>query len=249
MPLIDWLADLARHAKRRLMVRLVKGAYWDTEIKRAQERGLDTYPVFTRKLATDVSYLACAKQLLAGEAFYPQFATHNAHTGAAILEFAGERTDWEFQRLHGMGEALYDEIVGPDKMNRPCRVYAPVGGHEDLLAYLVRRLLENGANTSFVNRIADERAPIDEIVADPVAQLARLPHKPHPRIPLPRGLFGPVRQNSHGIDLADPRALMKLRDEMEAALHRWKCRPSIRATIAVRSARSPQPGRRRLSGL
>ena len=201
------------------MVRLVKGAYWDTEIKRAQERGLDGYPVFTRKLATDVSYLACAKQLFAaGSALYPQFATHNAHSLAAILELSGGRTDWEFQRLHGMGEALYDEVVGRDKMNRPCRVYAPVGGHEDLLAYLVRRLLENGANTSFVNRIVDERAPIDEIVADPIARLAALPRKPHPKIPLPRDLFQPERCNSQGLDLADPRALADLRKGLAEAL-------------------------------
>ena len=219
LPLVDWLADVARRAKRRLMVRLVKGAYWDTEIKRAQERGLDGYPVFTRKLATDVSYLACAKQLFAaGSALYPQFATHNAHSLAAILELSGGRTDWEFQRLHGMGEALYDEVVGRDKMNRPCRVYAPVGGHEDLLAYLVRRLLENGANTSFVNRIVDERAPIDEIVADPIARLAALPRKPHPKIPLPRDLFQPERCNSQGLDLADPRALADLRKGLAEAL-------------------------------
>ncbi len=184
LAVIDWLADLARRSQRRLMLRLVKGAYWDSEIKRAQERGLDGYPVFTRKVATDVSYLACAKRLLAaGDAFYPQFATHNAHTLAAVLELAGTRRDWEFQRLHGMGEALYAEVVGAARMNLPCRVYAPVGSHEDLLAYLVRRLLENGANTSFVNRIVDEHAPIDEIVADPVAHLARLPVKPHPRHP------------------------------------------------------------------
>src|SRR5689334_8217436 len=219
LPLIDWLADLARRGNRRLMVRLVKGAYWDTEIKRAQERGLDGYPVFTRKLATDVSYLACAKRLFAaGSALYPQFATHNAHTLAAVLELSGGRLDWEFQRLHGMGEALYDEVVGPDKMNPPCRVYAPVGGHEDLLAYLVRRLLENGANTSFVNRIVDERAPIDDIVADPIARLAALPQKPHPKIPLPRDLFQPERRNSAGLDLADPRALADLRTGLAAAL-------------------------------
>src|SRR5437764_1740797 len=221
LPLIDWLADVARRAKRRLMVRLVKGAYWDTEIKHAQERGLDGYPVFTRKVATDVSYLACARWLFAaGSALYPQFATHNAHSLAAVLELAGSRADWEFQRLHGMGEALYHEIVGSDKLNRPCRVYAPVGGHEDLLAYLVRRLLENGANTSFVNRIVDERAPIEEIVADPVASLARLPQKPHPKIPLPRDLFRPVRPNSRGLDLADPRALVELRNGMADALRR-----------------------------
>jgi RHH-type transcriptional regulator, proline utilization regulon repressor / proline dehydrogenase / delta 1-pyrroline-5-carboxylate dehydrogenase len=217
---IDWLADLATTTKRRLMVRLVKGAYWDGEIKRAQERGLATYPVYTRKVATDVSYLACAKQLFAagGAAFYPQFATHNAHTIAAVLELAGKRRDWEFQRLHGMGEALYEEVVGPGKMNLPCRVYAPVGSHEDLLAYLVRRLLENGANDSFVNRIVDERQPIAVIVADPVAALMSLKQKPHPTIPLPRDLYRPERANSAGIDLADRRTLAELRDGLAQAL-------------------------------
>jgi RHH-type transcriptional regulator, proline utilization regulon repressor / proline dehydrogenase / delta 1-pyrroline-5-carboxylate dehydrogenase len=229
LPLIDWLADLARRAKRRLMVRLVKGAYWDSEIKRSQERGLDGYPVYTRKLATDVSYLAAVQRLMAGgSVFYPQFATHNAHTVAAILELAGKQRDWEFQRLHGMGEALYDEIVGAGHLDRPCRVYAPVGSHEDLLAYLVRRLLENGANTSFVNRIVDDAQPIDEIIADPVAALARLPAKPHPRIPLPRDLYQPARENSRGIDLADPQALKVLRDGLAAAMRRpWHAAPIV----------------------
>jgi RHH-type proline utilization regulon transcriptional repressor/proline dehydrogenase/delta 1-pyrroline-5-carboxylate dehydrogenase len=229
LPLLDWLADLAGRAGRRLMVRLVKGAYWDSEIKRAQEQGLDGYPVFTRKVATDVSYLACARRLLAeGPVFYPQFATHNAHTAAAILEFAGERGDWEFQRLHGMGETLYDEIVGAGPVSHPCRVYAPVGSHEELLAYLVRRLLENGANTSFVNRIVDDRQPVDRIIADPVAQLAGLAEKPHPRIPLPRDLFMPARKNSPGIDLADPIALAALRDGLAAEMHRpWQAAPVV----------------------
>ena len=233
LAVIDWLADLALRARRRLMLRLVKGAYWDSEIKRAQERGLDVYPVFTRKVATDVCYLACARRIFAaGPAFYPQFATHNAHTLAAILELAGGRTadgvDWEFQRLHGMGEALYAEVVGPDRMNRPCRVYAPVGSHEDLLAYLVRRLLENGANTSFVNRIVDEKEPIDDIVADPTAQLARLPAKPHPRIPLPRDLFQPVRRNSQGLDLADPGVLGELQGGLaEAVRQPWHAGPIV----------------------
>src|SRR5579885_1865704 len=183
------------------MVRLVKGAYWDSEIKRAQERGLAAYPVYTRKAATDVSYLACARKLFAaGAAFYPQFATHNAHTIAAVLELADRRTDWEFQRLHGMGEALHDQLVD---IGRPSRVYAPVGCHEDLLAYLVRRLLENGANTSFVNRIVDEAQPIDAIIADPVTALAKAASKPHPAIPLPRDLYRPERTNAAGIDLAD----------------------------------------------
>ena len=228
-PLIDWLADLARRGRRRLMVRLVKGAYWDSEIKLNQERGLDGYPVYTRKLATDVSYLATARRLLdGGSAFYPQFATHNAHTVAAVLELAGDRRDWEFQRLHGMGEVLYDEIVGPDRFDRPCRVYAPVGSHEDLLAYLVRRLLENGANTSFVNRIVDDTQPIEEIIADPVARFARLPVKPHPGIPLPRDLYAPARKNSRGVDLAHPPALIALRDGLAEAMHRpWHAAPIV----------------------
>jgi RHH-type proline utilization regulon transcriptional repressor/proline dehydrogenase/delta 1-pyrroline-5-carboxylate dehydrogenase len=223
LPLVDFLAATARRTGRRLMVRLVKGAYWDSEIKRSQERGLAGYPVFTRKVATDVSYIACAKRLIAApDAFYPQFATHNAHTVATIVELAGNRPgsnggEFEFQRLHGMGEALYEQIVGADKMNRPCRVYAPVGSHEDLLAYLVRRLLENGANTSFVNRIVDEKAPLDEIIADPIARLRRLPHKPHPRIPLPAELYGPERKNARGLDLADPLLLARLAADMDGA--------------------------------
>jgi RHH-type proline utilization regulon transcriptional repressor/proline dehydrogenase/delta 1-pyrroline-5-carboxylate dehydrogenase len=229
LPLIDWLAELARRARRRLPVRLVKGAYWDSEIKRSQERGLDDYPVYTRKLATDVSYLACARLLLApGDAFYPQFATHNAQTVAAILEFSGTRSDWEFQRLHGMGEALYDEILGPQRLARPCRIYAPVGDHEELLAYLVRRLLENGANTSFVNRIVDERQPIDEIVADPIARLAALPSKPHPRIAPPRDLYGGERKNSRGLDLDDVAVLAALGEELAAAAWApWHAAPVI----------------------
>src|SRR5260370_30314574 len=195
LPVIEWLADVARPGRRRLMVRLVKGAYWDSEIKRAQERGLDGYPVYTRKVATDVSYLACASRLLGhGAALYPQFATHNAHTVAAALEMAGNRREWEFQRLHGMGEALYEQIVGPGHLpghlapghlapghlDRPCRIYAPVGSHEALLTSLVRRLLENGANTSFVNRIVDDRQPIDDLIPHPIPRLAPLPVKPHP---------------------------------------------------------------------
>ncbi|MGH7097804.1 MAG: bifunctional proline dehydrogenase/L-glutamate gamma-semialdehyde dehydrogenase PutA [Stellaceae bacterium] len=229
LPLLDWLADLARTSRRRLMVRLVKGAYWDSEIKRAQERGLDGYPVYTRKLATDVSYLACAQRLLAGgAAFYPQFATHNAHTLAAVFEMAGARRDYEFQRLHGMGEALYHEVVGPDHLDRPCRIYAPVGSHEDLLPYLVRRLLENGANTSFVNRIVDEAEPIEEIIADPVARLAALPAKPHPKIPLPADLYGPARRNAQGLDLAAPDVLAVVRAELTAACARpWSAAPLV----------------------
>ncbi|MGQ0676413.1 MAG: bifunctional proline dehydrogenase/L-glutamate gamma-semialdehyde dehydrogenase PutA [Rhodospirillales bacterium] len=250
--LVDWLAALARRRKRRLMVRLVKGAYWDSEIKRAQERGLDSYPVFTRKASTDVSYLACARALLAdAEAFYPCFATHNAHTVAAVLELAGRRRDWEFQRLHGMGEQLYEEIVGRDKLGLPCRVYAPVGGHEELLAYLVRRLLENGANTSFVNRLVDEKAPVEAIVADPVAAVAKLAAKPHPRIPLPVRLFGPERKNSMGIDLNDPAALAPLAEAMEkAAGRKWRAAPIIGGEAAAGKAETifDPADRRRIVG-
>jgi RHH-type transcriptional regulator, proline utilization regulon repressor / proline dehydrogenase / delta 1-pyrroline-5-carboxylate dehydrogenase len=194
LPVLQWLADLAKRSQRQLPVRLVKGAYWDTEIKRAQESGYESYPVFTRKASTDVSYLACSKFMLNNRAqFFPQFATHNAHTVAAISIMAGTDKRFEFQRLHGMGEALYGHVVG----QQPCRIYAPVGSHEDLLAYLVRRLLENGANTSFVNRLADDTAPLDDIVADPVAVVAGYAAVPHPRITSPRHLFAD-RDNSKG---------------------------------------------------
>jgi RHH-type transcriptional regulator, proline utilization regulon repressor / proline dehydrogenase / delta 1-pyrroline-5-carboxylate dehydrogenase len=219
LSVIDCLADLARRHGRRLMVRLVKGAYWDMEVKRAQERGLDRYPVFTRKASTDVNYVACARRMLAaGPALYPMFATHNALSVATILELAGAGTPFEFQRLHGMGEALYEQITG--KRGLPCRVYAPVGGHEDLLAYLVRRLLENGANSSFINRLVDERAPIDEIVADPAARLKLLEVKPHPRIPLPADLYGRARRNSRGRDLADWPTLIQLKAALDQAASR-----------------------------
>jgi RHH-type proline utilization regulon transcriptional repressor/proline dehydrogenase/delta 1-pyrroline-5-carboxylate dehydrogenase len=226
---ISWLEALAARARRRIPVRLVKGAYWDTEIKRTQEQGLDDYPVFTRKLATDVSYLACARRLLAGgEAFYPQFATHNAQTLGSIIELAGNRRDFEFQRLHGMGEALYEELVGVDDGRVACRVYAPVGSHQDLLPYLVRRLLENGANTSFVNRILDQDVPLETLVEDPVRQLARLEPKRHPKIPLPRDLYGPDRQNARGIDLRDPAVLDDLAGRLERAFEPgFEARPGI----------------------
>jgi RHH-type proline utilization regulon transcriptional repressor/proline dehydrogenase/delta 1-pyrroline-5-carboxylate dehydrogenase len=229
LPLIDWLGDLARRRHRRLQIRLVKGAYWDSEIKRAQERGLDGYPVFTRKAATDVSYIACARRLFElGPLCYPQFATHNAHTLATVLELAGGRRDFEFQRLHGMGTALYREIVGPERTGIACRVYAPVGSHRDLLPYLVRRLLENGANTSFVNRIVDDRQPIEAIIADPAERLAGLAQKSNPRIPLPADLFAPARRNSHGLDLADTPTLLRLREDLAAALQRpWRAGPLV----------------------
>ena len=209
---IDWLVDLARRSKHRLMVRLVKGAYWDGEIKRAQLDGLEGFPVFTRKIHTDVSYLACARKLLAAsDVVYPQFATHNALTLATIYEIAGDR-HFEFQCLHGMGEGLYEEVVGPSKLDRPCRIYAPVGTHETLLAYLVRRLLENGANTSFVNQIADPDFPVDRLLADPVEAAAALQPvgAPHPKIVLPRDLFGRERLNSLGADLSNENVLSSL---------------------------------------
>lgn len=226
---IDWLADLARRRRRRLMVRLVKGAYWDAEIKRSQELGLPGYPVFTRKPSTDVSYLACARRLLDQRAlFYPQFATHNAHSIAAVLEFAGDGHDFEFQRLHGMGETLYEEIVENHPVGVGCRIYAPVGQHEDLLAYLVRRLLENGANSSFVNRIQDDRLPIEEIVADPIATVHALARVPHPQIPVPREMYLPERLNSYGVDLSDRSSLAELAQAMAEADERtWDAGPII----------------------
>ncbi|MFW0698510.1 trifunctional transcriptional regulator/proline dehydrogenase/L-glutamate gamma-semialdehyde dehydrogenase [Pantoea sp. R13S299] len=220
---IDELIDLAQRSRRRLMIRLVKGAYWDSEIKRAQMEGLEGYPVYTRKVYTDISYLACARKLLAVPSLiYPQFATHNAHTLAAIYQLAGNNYypgQYEFQCLHGMGEPLYEQVVGKvadGKLNRPCRIYAPVGTHETLLAYLVRRLLENGANTSFVNRIADTSLPIDELVADPVTAVEKLGASegaiglPHPKIPLPRELYGENRVNSAGLDMANEHRLASL---------------------------------------
>ncbi|UVH56351.1 trifunctional transcriptional regulator/proline dehydrogenase/L-glutamate gamma-semialdehyde dehydrogenase [Variovorax paradoxus] len=216
---IDFVIDLARRSRHRLMVRLVKGAYWDSEIKRAQIDGLDGYPVYTRKAYTDVSYLACARKLLnAPQAVYPQFATHNAQTLAAIYTAADPSRykpgQYEFQCLHGMGEPLYEQVVGP--LGRPCRIYAPVGTHETLLAYLVRRLLENGANTSFVNRIADPTISLDALVEDPVATVERMAQQegtmglPHPAIALPAALYGTQRANSQGLDLANDDSLRAL---------------------------------------
>lgn len=229
-PQLSWLTDMARAVGRRIPLRLVKGAYWDTEIKRGQEDGLEGYPVFTRKQNTDVSYLACARDLLdARDVIYPQFATHNAHTVAAIIEMAGSTVaDFEFQRLHGMGEELYEEIVGAKKYGLPCRVYAPVGRHEDLLPYLVRRLLENGANSSFVNRIQDERAPIDEIVADPLEFVRALDKIPHPGIPLPTHIYGEERRNSQGINLADYEVQQRLATQLaEQSGKSWTAAPVI----------------------
>lgn len=220
LPVIDWVIDLGRRHGRRIPVRLVKGAYWDTEIKRGQELGLTDYPVFTRKTATDVSYLAAARAMLGAQAeIYPQFATHNAHTMAAIDAIAGERFQFEFQRLHGMGEDLH-ALYHEQRHGRATRVYAPVGSHEDLLAYLVRRLLENGANTSFVNRLADEEAPVEDIIGDPVSQLGTGPYR-NPRIPLPAKLF-PDRKNSAGLLWSDPAVSDAAMAEIEASLARSK---------------------------
>ncbi|SFI43988.1 bifunctional proline dehydrogenase/L-glutamate gamma-semialdehyde dehydrogenase PutA [Nitrosomonas sp. Nm34] len=220
---IDWLAQLAREGKRQIPVRLVKGAYWDTEIKQAQERGLDGYPVFTRKAATDVSYLACARRLLDhGELFYPQFATHNARTVATLIIMAGQRS-FEFQRLHGMGEALYTTVFDEYPQLR-CRVYAPVGNYQELLPYLVRRLLENGANSSFVNQIANEQVTVDETITDPLSELERYQQ----RLPQPRQLYGKERLNSSGINLADSDAQIHLEQALEIASKQpWHAAPIV----------------------
>lgn len=213
-----FVEELAADIGRRIPVRLVKGAYWDSEIKWAQQLGLASYPVFTRKAHSDVSYLACARQALAaGDRIYAQFATHNAHTLASVMHYAGSRRDYEFQRLHGMGEELYAEVVDPEKHDRPCRVYAPVGNHEDLLPYLVRRLLENGSNTSFVHKIVDETIDVEDIVADPLAITSGHGYLPHPRIPRPIDIFQPERDNSHGFNLADRNVSRKLLADLEVA--------------------------------
>ena len=213
-----FLIELADDVGRRIPVRLVKGAYWDSEVKWGQEQGLESYPVFTRKSHSDISYLAAARAALdAGEKIYAQFATHNAHTLASILHFAGSRRDYEFQRLHGMGEELYAEVVDPAKHDRPCRVYAPVGNHEDLLPYLVRRLLENGSNTSFVNKIADESIDVMDIIADPLELAAKHDYVAHDRIPTPGDIFRPERDNSRGVNLPDRSVSRQLLADLDAA--------------------------------
>jgi RHH-type proline utilization regulon transcriptional repressor/proline dehydrogenase/delta 1-pyrroline-5-carboxylate dehydrogenase len=232
VPLCEWVAKAARTHGRKLMVRLVKGAYWDTEIKAAQVAGLTDYPVFTRKVATDLSYLACARILLdASDVIYPAFATHNANTIGQVKALAAGRS-FEFQRLHGMGEALYEELAkleaGIRDPRTPVRIYAPVGSHKELLAYLVRRLLENGANSSFVNRIADEQVSLDELVRDPVAELAALEPKRNPKIVLPREIFGAERRNSAGVDLSDPLVREPLLERLKALEGRgWTARPTL----------------------
>jgi len=241
---IDWIVDLARRANRRLMVRLVKGAYWDSEIKRAQVDGLADFPVYTRKIHTDIAYIACAKKLLAATQFvFPQFATHNAQTLATIYAMAGQaftRGAYEFQCLHGMGEPLYEEVVGPDGLNRPCRIYAPVGTHETLLAYLVRRLLENGANSSFVNRISNPDIAIGELIADPLEQFWAMPDpgSKHDQIALPSQLYG-KRLNSAGLDLTDENVLAELSDALRASAEvKWSAEPMV-ADLQVERAKQP----------
>jgi RHH-type transcriptional regulator, proline utilization regulon repressor / proline dehydrogenase / delta 1-pyrroline-5-carboxylate dehydrogenase len=217
MYVIDWLRELTQRVGRKMMVRLVKGAYWDTEIKNAQKDGLDHFPVFTRKSSTDVSYHACANRLLDyRDTIYPQFATHNAYTASVIIELAGnDKEGFEFQCLHGMGDTLYDQIVSTDKIQ--CRVYAPVGVHEDLLAYLVRRLLENGANSSFVNAIVDDSRPVEALLEDPVEKTQRLKHKYNQQIAKPIDLYGNERFNSKGMDINDINTIEPLKNNLE----RW----------------------------
>jgi RHH-type proline utilization regulon transcriptional repressor/proline dehydrogenase/delta 1-pyrroline-5-carboxylate dehydrogenase len=250
----DWAGKLARRHGRRLFVRLVKGAYWDSEVKLAQVGGYADYPVFTRKLATDVSYLACAARLFEhSDVIRPAFATHNAYTIAAIKHLAagysasssqaaGQQRLFEFQRLHGMGEEVYDALHALEGSQRtPVRIYAPVGGHKELLAYLVRRLLENGANTSFVNRMADADIPAEELVGDPVAELAALRPRRNPSIPLPTEIFG-ARRNSAGIDLSDPTVrepLMARLKTLESV--QWRAEPTFPGESAGETAPITMP--------
>ncbi len=247
LAVVDYLIDLAQRSDRRLMIRLVKGAYWDAEIKRAQLDGLDDFPVFTRKPYTDLAYLACARRLLEAPAqVYPQFATHNAQTLAAIHQLAGAPAQphrLEFQCLHGMGEPLYDQVVGRDGLGWRCRIYAPVGRHDALLAYLVRRLLENGANSSFINRVADEQVSIDALTSDPVEVVLALGDRegvvggPHPAIAAPTALFG-ARRNFDGLDFADERALAALEGALvEAAHEHWRAAPMLAVPARPEPAR------------
>jgi len=272
---IDFLADLARRVGRRMPVRLVKGAYWDAEVKRAQVEGHRGYPVFTRKANTDVSYLANARRMFANiDALYPMFATHNAQTIAAIRALSllpqgegkttelqlphGQGKTFEFQKLHGMGDDLYAEVIPADRLDVACRVYAPVGSHEDLLPYLVRRLLENGANSSFVNRITDDSVAIDDLVRDPVHTVTAFDSIPHPRIPLPVQLFqnqapslDSNRKNSMGFNLANDHDLRTLAEQVNAAFnntgsHGWRAAPLVPgAVLATRALPVSNPADRR----
>ncbi|KTD51083.1 bifunctional proline dehydrogenase/L-glutamate gamma-semialdehyde dehydrogenase PutA [Legionella quateirensis] len=226
---LDWVAALARSKNRRIMVRLIKGAYWDSEIKKSQMQGFSEYPVFTRKVFTDVSFQACAKKILTmTDAIYPQFATHNAYSVAMILNLVGDYRDFEFQCLHGMGNELYEQIVPADCFGIPCRIYAPVGSHEDLLPYLVRRLLENGANSSFVNRIVDDNAPITDLVEDPITKAKSLFNSMNKNIPLPEHLFLPARMNSKGVDFTNRHERALLQQELaKLNLNQWSAGPLV----------------------
>ncbi len=243
---IDWLYALAEKLDRRFMVRLVKGAYWDTEVKLAQTLGLEGFPVFTRKSSTDVCYITCARKLLGmTDRIYPQFATHNAHTVAAVLTLATDKTRFEFQRLHGMGESLHKAVLETEGTR--CRIYAPVGAHRDLLAYLVRRLLENGANSSFVNQIVDESVPPEEVAADPFSAVEAYLDAPHnPAIALPPALYGAARRNAKGWDITDPSEVADLATARDAfAAHTWDAGPMIAgsaegaATLEIRNPARP----------
>ncbi len=242
LSVIAYLEDLAIRSKRCLMVRLVKGAYWDSEIKLAQTLGLDDYPVYTRKVYTDVSYQACAQKLLANpKAFYPQFATHNAYTLATILSLAKPNQAFEFQCLHGMGDALYDQIVGKQGINIPCRIYAPVGNHKHLLAYLVRRLLENGANSSFVNRIANDNVPIEMLLKNPTQQAQALAAQPNPHIPLPSKLYGDARKNAKAFNLQNREKLCVIAQKIDVATaETWHAHPLVVAQN-VTATKTPKP--------
>lgn len=254
LAVVDYLIDLSRRRNQPLMLRLVKGAYWDGEIKRAQLGGMADYPVYTRKIHTDVSYLACARRMLeAGPFIYPQFATHNALTLATVYEMAGgpgsDPRSYEFQCLHGMGEALYDQVVGaPEQggLGRPCRIYAPVGTYDRLLAYLVRRLLENGANTSFLHQLGNSAVQLDRLLLDPVEQARALRPigRPHEKIPLPESLLRPMEQrvNSAGLDLADDSALQALADGLaQSAATNWRALPLVAAQPSSWNASRARP--------
>ena len=236
---IDWIDVLAAHHNRRMMVRLVKGAYWDTEVKRAQERGLDDYPVFTRKAMTDLNYIACAERMLkARPRIYPQFATHNALTVASILERAGGVEGFEFQRLHGMGDALYQHLLN-ERENLACRTYAPVGGHSDLLAYLVRRLLENGANSSFVSVAADPNVPAEILLTRPQNIIGNAGAARHPKLPMPSDIYAPKRRNSQGVELGHAATLDELLAEINSvSATKIVAAPKIDGEVFVRSTRA-----------
>jgi RHH-type transcriptional regulator, proline utilization regulon repressor / proline dehydrogenase / delta 1-pyrroline-5-carboxylate dehydrogenase len=246
---LDWIDKLAQKTNKRMMLRLIKGAYWDSEIKNSQLNGFSEYPVFTRKCFTDVSFQACAKKIMSMTAsIYPQFATHNAYSVAMILELVGDYRDFEFQCLHGMGNDLYQQIVPNDKYSIACRIYAPVGTHEDLLPYLVRRLLENGANSSFVNRISDDNAPIEKLVLSPIVQAQQLLTKINHNIPLPKAIYENGRVNSKGINLDDYRVLCELQQNMgQFDKTHWHAEPLIankKGNWSVREVFSPHDNRR-----